>query len=159
MVVVRVLTRHYDPEAGRVLIADTKTDDPREVLLPPFVNEAMKLLDLSDPEAPLFGYASRFSLTRIIKRGCRRAGIAYFSPHKVGRHTFAARFLADGHSLKALQEAGGWKGIGAVVRYAHLERTQIQRSVASVSTQLGTLLAQQNGENVIEINRHGRKRG
>lgn len=134
--VVRVLTRHYDPIAGRVLIADTKTDEPREVQLPPFVNEAMKLLDLSKPDAPLFGYASRFSLTRIIKRGCKRAGITYFSPHKVGRHTFAARFLADGHSIKALQEAGGWSSLGAVMIYAHLERSKVQAAVAAVSTPL-----------------------
>ena len=36
--VVRVLARHYDPDIGRVLIADTKNDEPREILLPPFVN-------------------------------------------------------------------------------------------------------------------------
>jgi integrase len=135
--VVNILVRHYDPASGRVLVADTKNDEPREILLPPFVNEAMKLLELSDdPEAKLFGYASRFSLTRIIKRGCIRAKIQYFSPHKVGRHTFAARFLADGNSLKALQEAGGWRGIGAVVRYSHLERSQVQRAVSSVTTSL-----------------------
>ena len=108
----------------------------------------MKLLDLSDPEAKLFGYASRFSLTRIIKRGCKRAGIAYFSPHKVGRHTFAARFLADGNSLKALQEAGGWRGLGAVVRYSHLERSKVQAAVASVTTPLDRIDFSERGENV-----------
>lgn len=147
--VVRVLTRHYDPIASRVLIADTKTDEPREVLLPPFVNDAMRLLDLSDPEAPLFGYASRFSLTRIIKRGCKRAKINYFSPHQVGRHTFAARFLAHGHSLKALQEAGGWKGIGAVVRYSHLERSTVQAAVASVTTPLAGLSFEQGANDAV----------
>lgn len=140
-----MLVKHYDHLAGRVLIADSKNDDPREVLLPPFINEAMRLLDLSKQEAKLFGYASRFSLTRIIKRGCKRAGIAYHSPHKVGRHTFAARFLADGNSLKALQEAGGWKTIGVVAKtYAHLERAQVQAAVASVSTPLSTVSAQLN---------------
>jgi len=150
--VVNVLVRHYDPETARVLIADTKNDEPREILLPPFINEAMKLLDRRDPEALLFGYASRFSLTRIIKRGCRRAGIAYYSPHKVGRHTFAARFLADGNSLKALQEAGGWKSIGVVAKtYAHLERSQIQNAVANVSTTLSTSLAHPDPAKVINI--------
>jgi len=150
--VVRVLVRHYDPETARVLIADTKNDDPREVLLPPFINEAMKLLDRSDPDAPLFGYASRFSLVRIITRGCRRAGITYYSPHKVGRHTFAARFLADGNSLLALQDAGGWKTIGVVAKtYKHLERSQVQRAVASVSTTLGTVLAQSDHATVLNI--------
>ena len=111
--VINVLVKHYNPNTARVLIADTKNGDPREVLLPPFVNDAMRLLPMGNPEARLFGYASRFSLVKIIKRGCNRAKIQYFSPHKVGRHTFASRFLADGHSLKALQEAGGWRTIGS----------------------------------------------
>jgi integrase len=147
--VVNILVRHYDPEAGRVLVANTKNDEPREILLPPFVNEAMKLLELSDdPEAKLFNYASRFSLTRIIKRGCKRAGLKYFSPHKVGRHTFAARFLADGNSLLALQEAGGWKGLGVIERcYKHLERSQVQRAVASVTTSLDRIDFSEQGEN------------
>jgi integrase len=145
--VVNVLVRHYDPDIGRVLVADTKNDEPREILLPPFVNEAMRLLDLSDPEAKLFGYASRFSLTRIIKRGCKRAGLQYFSPHKVGRHTFAARFLADGHSIKALQEAGGWHSLGAVGRYAHLERSRVRAAVAAVSTPLAGIEFGEQGAN------------
>ena len=104
--VIGVLCRHYDPVAGRVTLENTKPGVSREIQLPPFVNEALKLLPMDDPEAPLFGYASRFSLTRIIKRACKRAGIKYFSPHKVGRHAFAARFLADGHSIKALWKRG-----------------------------------------------------
>ena len=73
--VINVLVKHYNPNTARVLIADTKNGDPREVLLPPFVNDAMRLLPMGNPEARLFGYASRFSLVRIIKRGCNRAKI------------------------------------------------------------------------------------
>ena len=150
--VINVLVKHYNPNTARVLIADTKNGDPREVLLPPFVNDAMRLLPMGDPEAPLFGYASRFSLDRIIKRGCNRARIQYFSPHKVGRHTFASRFLADGHSLKALQEAGGWRTIGVVAKtYAHLERSQVQNAVASVTTPLSTLLTQQDEAEIVTL--------
>ena len=54
-----MLVKHYDHLAGRVLIADSKNDDPREVLLPPFINEAMLMLDLSKQEAKLFGYARK----------------------------------------------------------------------------------------------------
>ena len=150
--VINVLVKHYNPNTARVLIADTKNGDPREVLLPPFVNDAMRLLPMGNPEARLFGYASRFSLVRIIKRGCNRAKIQYFSPHKVGRHTFASRFLADGHSLKALQEAGGSRTIGVVAKtYAHLERSQVQNAVASVTTPLSTLLTQQDEAEIVTL--------
>ena len=91
-----------------------------------------------------FGYASRFSLTRILKRACKRANVTYFSPHRAGRHAFAARFLADGHSLKALMEGGGWKTLNAVAVYSHLERSQVDRAMAGVTTPLSTLLAHGN---------------
>ena len=146
---VEVRVKHYDPDTARVLIADTKNDEHREVLLPPFIHQAMRLLDRSDPEARLFGYASRWSLTQILKRGCARAGIPYYSPHKVGRHTFAKRFLADGNSLKALQEAGGWKTIGVVAKtYGHLERAQVQQQVAGVTTKLGQYACNEAGSEI-----------
>jgi Phage integrase family len=43
-----------------------------------------------------------------LKRACKRAGLPHTSPHRIGRHSFAARILGAGHSLKVLQEAGGW---------------------------------------------------
>lgn len=145
--VVEVLVKHYDPDTALVEIADTKNDEPRQVMLPPFVNQAMRLLDRKDPDAKLFGYASRFSLTQILKRGCARAGIPYYSPHKVGRHAFAKRFLADGNSLKALQEAGGWKTIGVVAKtYGHLERAQVQQQVANVTNKLVQRLSNEDFE-------------
>jgi integrase len=140
--VISVLARDYDPSTARVTLHDTKTGDPREVQLPLFVNEALKLLSRDDPDARLFGYASRFSLTRILKRACKRASVTYYSPHRAGRHAFAARFLADGHSLKALMEGGGWKSLNAVAVYSHLERSHVDRAMAEVTTPLSTVLAQ-----------------
>ena len=79
----------------------------------------------------------------VLKRACQRAGVEYLSPHKAGRHSFAARLLRDGNSLKALQEAGGWKSPGVVAStYAHLERAQVDRAVREVSTVSDTLATQ-----------------
>ena len=138
--VVRVRQRDYDPVMGRITVYKTKSKKerpkPREIALPPFVNEVLKQLPRGDPSALLFGYASRFSLTRILKRACERANVDYFSPHRVGRHAFAARFLRDGNSLKALMEAGGWTSLSSVLRYAHLEAKAVDKAVAGVSTPL-----------------------
>jgi len=136
--VINIKCQDYDPLNAKVLIGRTKNNDGRLVALPPFVNEILSLLDLSNPNAPLFGYASRFSLTRIVMRSCRRAKIEYFSPHKVGRHAFARRFLADGNSLKALMDAGGWRSVTAVIKYAHLESKVVDQAVAGVATPLST---------------------
>jgi site-specific recombinase XerD len=36
---------------------------------------------------------------------CKRGGVPRLTSHKIGRHSFAARLLAQGHSLKHVQEA------------------------------------------------------
>ncbi len=140
--VVRIRQRDYDPVAARVTVFKTKgpkgKPTSRNIALPPFVNEVLKLLPRDRPSALLFGYASRFSLTRILRRACKRAKVEYFSPHKAGRHAFAARFLKDGNSLKALMEAGGWRSFSSVLRYAHLEAKMVDKAVAGVSTPLST---------------------
>ena len=84
------------------------------------MNSSAPELPEGKPYEPPFGYASRHSVNRILTRACKRAKVDYFGPHKAGRHAFSARFLADGNSLKALMEAGGWKSVTAVRRYTHL---------------------------------------
>ena len=138
--VVRIRQRDYDPDAARVTVFKTKgrkgKPTSRSIALPPFVDEVLKQLPHGKPSASLFGYATRFSLTRILRRACKRAKVDYFSPHKAGRHAFAARFLKDGNSLKALMEAGGWSSFSSVLRYAHLEAKMVDKAVAGVSTPL-----------------------
>ena len=137
--VVSVKVKHHDADAATVLLEDTKNGTARLIPLPEFVNEALKLLPHDKPEAPLFGYTQRFALNNMLKRACKRAGVEYMSPHKAGRHAFSARFLKDGNSLKALQEAGGWKSMSVVANtYAHLERAQVEKAVREVRTAIDT---------------------
>lgn len=141
--VVAVKAKHHDPDEATVLLENTKNGDARLVPLPPFVNDALNLLSHKKSEAPLFGYTQRFALNTMLKRACDRAKIKYLSPHKAGRHAFAARLLKDGNSLKALQEAGGWKSASVVVNtYAHLERAQVERAVRGARADVGTVGAQ-----------------
>lgn len=135
--VVQIKCRDYDTERAIVVLTDTKTDEPRVTHLPAFVNDALRMLPCDDPEAPLFGYATRYSLVRIIRRAAKRAGVPYFSPHKVGRHLFAKRFLASNNSLRELMEGGGWKSVHAVMLYAHLEKNKVADAVRSVATSVG----------------------
>ena len=137
--VVAVKVKNHDPAKGTVLLENTKNGEPRLVPLPALVNDALKLLPHNKPEDPLFGYTQRFALNNMLKRACKRAGVEYMSPHKAGRHAFSARFLNDGNSLKALQEAGGWKSLTVVANiYGHLERAQTDQAMRSVRTDLDT---------------------
>jgi integrase len=120
--------KDVDPEQMTCLLRKTKNGKPRVVALAP---ETMRLLQRAiatcakeiDGTVRVFGYAERFSVNQAIERVCRRAGLPYLSSHKVGRHSFAARMLSQGNSLKVVQEAGGWASITVLSAvYGHLER-------------------------------------
>jgi integrase len=112
----------------------TKNNTARRVVLPPVVLQALRLLaDEYGQKADerVFGYASRWSVNQAIARACKRAGLPYLSSHKVGRHAFAARLLRQGHSIKLVQEAGGWKVARMVTdHYGHLEASQVDDALS-----------------------------
>ena len=92
---------------------------------------------------PFFGCRDRFHLNRMIARACKRAGVPPITSHKIGRHSFAARLLAQGLSLKAVQQAGGWSedSIAMLAKhYGHLEQSALDAAVRSSDTNLAQLL-------------------
>lgn len=138
--VVAIKCRDYDPQRRAVILTDTKTGVPRVTALPDLVNDVLALLPRDKPDAPLFGYSSRYSLVRILKRAAERAEVPYYSPHKVGRHSFAKRFLASGNTLRELMDGGGWQSVQAVMLYAHLEQSRVDDAMRSVKTPISGLL-------------------
>lgn len=134
--VCRVLVEDHDPRAGVIMLATTKNGEARRVVLPAFVNEVISALPHDDPKAVLFGFPSRYEMYKTLKRAARAAKVEFLSPHKIGRHTFAARYLRDGNSLAALRKAGAWKSLNAVAVYSHMEQDAIDDSVRNVSTPL-----------------------
>jgi integrase len=134
--VARVMPDDHDPQAATIMLAHTKNGDARLVPLPDFVNEIVAALDPPDRSKPLFGFPSRFAVYDEIKAASKRAGVPFLSPHKLGRHSFAARLLRSGMSLAGLKEAGRWKSNNAVMFYAHLEKSQVDREMRGVSTSL-----------------------
>jgi integrase len=61
---------------------------------------------------------------------CRRAGIEDFSPHDC-RHTWATWHYAANRDLIALMKLGGWKSERMVLRYAHVNVSQLAPSIAA----------------------------
>ena len=81
-----------------------------------------------------FGFKTTQGVGRSLQRSHKRAGLQYKDGHSIGRHGFAARWLAAGGSLKALQEAGGWEKLGTVAdTYAHLERSDVHEFMRKLS--------------------------
>lgn len=122
-------------------------------------------------DEPVFCYSGRWSVNQAIERVCDRINakygalevrrkivkgketitktwltepmFPYMSSHKLGRHAFAARLLAEGKSLKFVAEAGGWKSINIVSeKYGHLERSavddRLRESTAAMISGMGS---------------------
>ena len=128
-------------DQGHAMLRLTKNGKPRRLILQPRLIELFRrwieMQGLHDKAAPVFGYSHRKSVNQAIERVCnqinREAGrkvIRYMSSHKVGRHAFSARHLAEGKSLKFVQEAGGWSSIRIVSEnYGHLERSMVDQAL------------------------------
>lgn len=133
----RLEDRDVDWAEGKALFRKTKSGKPRVVALAPIVLEA--LLPLRGRQGPLMGFANRWSLNRALARACKAAGLPVMASHALGRHAFAARLLRRGHTLKEVQEAGGWSAksfplVAAI--YGHLERSAVDAAVRSADTSL-----------------------
>ncbi len=130
----RLTVGDIDLARSTAILRITKNGKSRRVILPGQLTEAIARWigeqRLVDPVTSLFGYAARWSVNQAIERVCIKAGIPIKSSHKVGRHAFAARLLAEGKGLKFVQEAGGWAGIQIVAEaYGHLEGSAIDNEV------------------------------
>ena len=119
-----------DAREPDVIFRHTKNGEARRAILPAELVDALCALPDGRPEDRILGYASRYSAYQAIERAAAAAGVPHVSPHQIGRHTFAARLLDAGHTLKTVQEGGGWKDIGIVARhYGHLERSIVEAAV------------------------------
>ena len=130
----RLAPDDVDLKRGECILRKTKNGKARRVALAPVLVEAIEraLKECAKEIIPkgkkkgtvrVFGYADRWSVNQAIERVCRKAGIRYLSSHQVGRHSFAARLLKQGKSLKLVQQAGGWASMTVVAQvYGHLEQ-------------------------------------
>jgi integrase len=140
----RLAVRDLDLENGRVLLRRTKNGKPRQVALAPALIAALRaqIAKLGEqynsdtlPDALVFAFESRFGLPQMIRRARRRAGLAHYRPHEIGRHAFATRLLHNGASLLDVQKAGGWDAGRMVTEYyGHLAQEHVDQVVSGVDT-------------------------
>jgi integrase len=67
-------------------------------------------------------------ISTAFRAACRRAGITDFSPHDC-RHTWATWHYTANHDLGALQRLGGWKSVRMVMRYAHVNVSELGHTI------------------------------
>lgn len=141
----RLAPADVDLERATAILRRTKTGGSRRLPLAPVLVDALRAAiedcakTIGD-EPRVFGYADRWSVNQAIERVAKRAGIRPLSSHKVGRHAFAARLLAQGRSLQTVRGAGGWASIQIVSEvYGHLEEQAIDEAVRAAGASVPKL--------------------
>lgn len=128
--------RDVDLARAHVTFPETKNGEARGVPLHSRVVETLRAL--RHQTGRVFRtqsgrpYAEKESGGGQIKTGfsgaCRRAKITDFSPHDC-RHTWATWHYAANRDLIALMKLGGWKSERMVLRYAHVNVSQLAPSI------------------------------
>src|ERR1700730_16117474 len=128
--------RDVDLVRGHVAFLDTKNGEARGVPLHSRIVNELRLL--RHREGAVFRtqkgrpYAEKESgggqIKTAFRGACRRAGITDFSPHDC-RHTWATWHYAANRDLIALMKLGGWKSERMVLRYAHVNVSQLAPSI------------------------------
>ena len=128
--------RELDLVGAHVTLLDTKNGEDRGVPLHPRLVEALR--ELRHRRERVFrtnaglAYAEKETgggqIKTAFRGACRRAGIADFTPHDC-RHTWATWHYAANRDLVALMNLGGWKSERMVLRYAHVNVSQLAPSI------------------------------
>jgi site-specific recombinase XerD len=74
---------------------------------------------------------ARKTLTHVIQRAFRRAGLEGCSAHTL-RHTHATRLIQNGLNIYEVKEILGHSDIKTTMRYAHIEQAQVSRKAVDV---------------------------
>jgi integrase len=125
----------FDADAGTLFVGRTKTGEPLLIDLQPHVFELMRAMPDWHSRRWLFrdGPTAASNVRKDIQVACKAAGVPYFSPHEIGRHSFATQMLRAGYSMQYVKDAGGWATIEMVSkRYGHLERKEVTAAVHQV---------------------------
>lgn len=163
--------KHFDPEAGTLLIGKSKTGEPIFIDLHPSVAAAFLRMKNWEKRRWLFRDGPRSGnnvrkdiMVAVLKanglepslvkeprkarEALKGAKVPYFATHAIGRHSAATRALMDGYSLLHVQRMFGWASIDMVAkRYGHLAKKETTAAVHKVGdTFLGRVSPDHGGK-------------
>lgn len=138
--------RYVDLSRAHVSFPKTKNGNARPLFLHPEVIAALGSLPHRDGE--IFRRPDGLPYTRprdenemdtsagrriatAFKGACQRAGIENFRPHDC-RHTWATWHYQQHRDLLKLKQAGGWKSMRMVERYAHINSEAMRHEIEAL---------------------------
>lgn len=143
--------RDVDLDRAHVVFPETKNGEPRGVPLHPRAVAALSALPhrtgavfrRSLPRLTAGGKLTPLGDAYEVREGgggqiktawagmLKRAGIADFSPHDC-RHTWATWHYQANRDLTALMKLGGWKSVQMVMRYAHVNTSELAGTINAI---------------------------
>jgi len=110
-----------DLEHRTLSLGRTKNGELRTAHIPDPLYEELSSVPKKLRTGPMFHWSHKSHVHRPLRTACKKAGVPYLSPHKLGRHTYATWLRRYAHrDLRGLMEDGGWKSVNSVLRYAHV---------------------------------------
>jgi integrase len=126
---------------GFAYVADTKTDEPRAVYLPPVAVAAMANVELRGGNARVFRYAKGGHLYSLLKTCAFRASVDLpeRSAFHIFRHTYATWMRRyAGLDTKGLVATGAWRDRKSADRYEHVQVSEEARKAVMLPTKART---------------------
>ncbi len=115
-----------DLKRKHLVLYQGKTDNYRGVHL--HERLFLELANLEKNEGDfVFPWRTRSGVYKWLRPVIKELGID-FTPH-VACHSFATRLREQGHDLRKIQEAGGWKSYQSVLRYASVSSSEIKDAI------------------------------
>lgn len=113
--------KDVDLTGRHLTLRRTKNGKMRTCHIPDPLLVELAAVPETERRGPVFPWSNKCHVYGPLRTACRHAGLAYLSPHQLGRHTYATwlRRYAK-RDLKGLMTDGGWDSIASVARYAHV---------------------------------------
>lgn len=112
-----------------IVFRRTKNGEMRTVHIPDPLLIELSSVPEAERHGRMFAWTAQRSVYVPLRNACRRAGVEYLPPHQQGRHTYATWMRSyGGLDLIGLKQAGGWKNIQSVLRYAHVTPNEAARA-------------------------------
>ncbi len=114
-------------KARRVLLLDTKANEPQTVHLNDLAVEELRAIPRRPGDPRVFTVHPRM-LNHYFRAACKDAGLSDFRFHDC-RHTFCSRLVELGANLRAVQGLARHKQIAMTMRYVHLRDDYLGETV------------------------------
>lgn len=125
-------------DGTRILLPTSKNEDPKEIHLNLFAQQALASIPQGEPDDLLFPDVTPEAASMAFNRVCKALEIADIRLHDL-RHTFATWLRQRGTELDVIAAQLGHRDLRMTKRYARIAASQVRQAVNGLDDVLGVL--------------------